>query len=332
MIISRTPFRISFFGGGTDYPHWYNYNKGAVISATINKYCYLNVRFLPPFFKYKYCIRYYLREERLKLDDIKHPSVRESIKYLKINNGIEVVHNADLPAQSGLGSSSSFTVGIINALSALKGRMLTKKELTNHAIYVEQKIIKENVGSQDQSAAAFGGFNRINFGGSAEVIVNPIIINKKFEKSLQENLLLIFSGLSRDAEKVAKDQIINIDKNKDKYEKIYQLVNEAEDILIKQKTPDTFGELLNYQWQLKKTLSHNITNHTVDEMYNLALKNGAIGGKLLGAGNGGFMIFYAKKKNHNKILNKLKNFLHVPFRFDYTGSQIIYFSHGTKIK
>jgi len=329
MIISRTPFRISFFGGGTDYPKWYKKNKGSVISTTINKYCYINTRYLPPFFKYKYCIRYYQREERSRIQDINHPSVRECIKYLKIKEGIEIVHNADLPALSGLGSSSAFTVGLLNAFSALRGKMLTKKELTNDALYIEQKKIKENVGSQDQSAAAFGGLNRIDFGGRAEVLVNPIVLDKKYENILQENLLLVFSGLSRKADNVAKEQISKIDLNKEKYEKIYELVNEAENILRKKKNLDTFGELLNYQWKLKKSLSSSITNSKIDEIYNTAIKNGAIGGKLLGAGNGGFMLFYAKKKNHAKILNRLNKFLHVPFRFDYTGSQIVYYSNNT---
>lgn len=326
MIISRTPFRISFFGGGTDYPKWYKKNKGSVISTTINKYCFITARYLPPFFKYKYCIRYYKREERSRIKDIRHPSVRECLKYLKIKNGIEIVHNADLPALSGLGSSSSFTVGLLNAFSALNGKMLTKKELTNDALYIEQKKIGENVGSQDQSIAAFGGLNRIDFGGQAEVLVNPIVLDSTYEKNFQENLLLVFSGLSRKADNVAKEQISKIDLNKLKYEKIYRLVDEAENILRKKRNLDAFGELLNYQWELKKTLSSNITNNKIDEIYNIAIKNGAIGGKLLGAGNGGFMLFYAKKKNHSKILNKLNKYLHVPFRFDYTGSQIIYYS------
>jgi D-glycero-alpha-D-manno-heptose-7-phosphate kinase len=326
MIISRTPFRISFFGGGTDYPSWYKKNKGSVISTTINKYCYINARYLPPFFDYKYCIRYYLREEKKKLDDIKHPSVRECLKLLKIKAGIEIVHNADLPALSGLGSSSAFTVGLLNAISALEGKMLTKKDLVNNALYIEQKKNKENVGSQDQSSAAFGGLNRIDFGGRAEVLVNPIVLDKSYENILQENLLLIFSGLSRKADDVAKEQISKIELNKEKYKKIYKLVDEAEEILKKKKSLGGFGELLNYQWQLKKSLASNITNNKIDEIYNLAIKNGALGGKLLGAGNGGFMVFYAKKKNHGKILSKLNKFLHVPFRFDYTGSQIIYYS------
>ncbi len=328
MIISRTPFRISFFGGGTDYPEWYKKNNGSVISTTINKFCYINTRYLPPFFKYKYCIRYYEREERLKIDEIKHPSVRECLKFSKIKDGIEIVHNADLPALSGLGSSSSFTVGLLNALSALKGRMLTKKELTNNAIYIEQKMIKENVGSQDQSAASFGGLNRIDFGGPNELVVNPIVLDKSYEKKFQDNLLLIFTGLSRKASVVAKEQISKIRDNKKKYLKLYDIVNEAEEILRNKKNVDQIGELLKYQWKIKKTLSSSITNEKIEKIISVGEKNGAIGAKLLGAGSGGFIVFYARKKNHQKILKSLKKHLYVPFRFDHTGSQIIYYSNN----
>ena len=327
MIISRTPFRVSFFGGGTDYPEWYKNNKGSVISTTINKFSYINVRVLPPFFKYKYCIRYFKREERNKIQQIQHPSVRETLKYFGIKDGIEIVHNADLPALSGLGSSSTFTVGLVKAISALQGKMLTKKELANYAIIIEQNKIKEKVGSQDQSAAAFGGFNKIDFmGENTSFVVNPIILDKNYETKLQENLILIFSGLSRKGAEITTDQIKNIKKKSEKYEKMYELVNEAYDILKKRKSVDNFGELLNHQWKLKKTFSDKITNPEIDKIYNKAIKAGAIGGKLLGAGNGGFLLFYARKKNHNKIMNSLKDYLHVPFNFDTTGSQVIYYS------
>tara|TARA_Y100000816_G_scaffold292391_1_gene287405 strand:+ start:4106 stop:5095 length:990 start_codon:yes stop_codon:yes gene_type:complete len=327
MIISRTPFRVSFFGGGTDYPEWYKNNKGSVISTTINKFSYINVRVLPPFFKYKYCIRYFKREERNKIQQIQHPSVRETLKYFGIKDGIEIVHNADLPALSGLGSSSTFTVGLVKAISALQGKMLTKKELANYAIIIEQNKIKEKVGSQDQSAAAFGGFNKIDFmGENTSFVVNPIILDKNYETKLQENLILIFSGLSRKGAEITTDQIKNIKKKSEKYEKMYELVNEAYEILKKRKSVDNFGELLNHQWKLKKTFSDKITNPEIDKIYNKAIKAGAIGGKLLGAGNGGFLLFYARKKNHNKIMNSLKDYLHVPFNFDTTGSQVIYYS------
>lgn len=327
MIISRTPFRISFFGGGTDYPQWYKKNKGSVISTTINKFSYINVRYLPPFFKYKYCIRYFKREEKENINQIEHPSVRETFKYFKINEGIEMVHNADLPALSGLGSSSTFTVGLVKAISALNGKMLTKKELANYAIEIEQNKIKENVGSQDQTAAAFGGLNRIDFMGSkTSFVVNPIILDKSYEKKFEENLILIFTGQSRRGELIAKDQISKIRDKKDQYKKMYDLVNEADYILKNRKNLDGLGELLNYQWKLKKTFSDKITNPEIDKIYSMAIKAGAIGGKLLGAGNGGFMLFYARKKDHKKIINRLKGYLHVPFYFDNTGCQIVYYS------
>ncbi len=327
MIISRTPFRISFFGGGTDYPQWYKKNKGSVISTTINKFSYINVRYLPPFFKYKYCIRYFKREEKENINQIEHPSVRETFKYFKINEGIEMVHNADLPALSGLGSSSTFTVGLVKAISALNGKMLTKKELANYAIEIEQNKIKENVGSQDQTAAAFGGLNRIDFMGSkTSFVVNPIILDKSYEKKFEENLILIFTGQSRRGELIAKDQISKIKDKKDQYKKMYDLVNEADYILKNRKNLDGLGELLNYQWKLKKTFSDKITNPEIDKIYSMAIKAGAIGGKLLGAGNGGFMLFYARKKDHKKIINRLKEYLHVPFYFDNTGCQIVYYS------
>ena len=327
MIISRTPFRISFFGGGTDYPQWYKKNKGSVISTTINKFSYINVRYLPPFFKYKYCIRYFKREEKKNINQIEHPSVRETFKYFKINEGIEMVHNADLPALSGLGSSSTFTVGLVKAISALNGKMLTKKELANYAIEIEQNKIKENVGSQDQTAAAFGGLNRIDFMGSkTSFVVNPIILDKSYEKKFEENLILIFTGQSRRGELIAKDQISKIKDKIDQYKKMYDLVNEADYILKNRKNLDGLGELLNYQWKLKKTFSDKITNPEIDKIYSMAIKAGAIGGKLLGAGNGGFMLFYARKKDHKKIINRLKEYLHVPFYFDNTGCQIVYYS------
>ncbi len=327
MIISRTPFRISFFGGGTDYPQWYKKNKGSVISTTINKFSYINVRYLPPFFKYKYCIRYFKREEKENINQIEHPSVRETFKYFKINEGIEMVHNADLPALSGLGSSSTFTVGLVKAISALNGKMLTKKELANYAIEIEQNKIKENVGSQDQTAAAFGGLNRIDFMGSkTSFVVNPIILDKNYEKKFEENLILIFTGQSRRGELIAKDQISKIKDKIDQYKKMYDLVNEADYILKNRKNLDGLGELLNYQWKLKKTFSDKITNPEIDKIYSMAIKAGAIGGKLLGAGNGGFMLFYARKKDHKKIINRLKEYLHVPFYFDNTGCQIVYYS------
>lgn len=326
MIISRTPFRISFFGGGTDYPKWYKKNSGSVISATINKYCYINVRKLPPFFNYNYYIRYYKREQVSKISMIKHPSVRECLNYVKLNFGVEIVHNADLPARSGLGSSSTFTVGLLNALTSLKNKGLTKKELTLKSIHIEQNLIKENVGSQDQVAASFGGINRIDFGGKLKFTVNPYILKNHYEDKFISNLILIFTGITRNASNVAKTQLNQMNSKYEEYKKIMDITKEADEILRKGKNPDLLGELLDEQWKIKKKLSSKISNHNIEKIYKIAKSNGAIGCKLLGAGVGGFMLIYARKHNHNKIISSLNEYLHVPFNFDYTGSQIIYFS------
>ncbi len=326
MIISRTPFRISLFGGGTDYPKWYNKNFGSVINVTINKYCYINVRKLPPFFNYKYYIRYYQREQVEKLNKIKHPSVRECLKFVNLKYGVEIVHNADLPARSGIGSSSTFTVGLLNALMALKNQTLTKKELSLKSIHLEQNILKENVGSQDQIAASFGGLNRIDFGGKSKFTINPYVLNPTYEKKINSNLILIFTGIERSASSIAKKQLKSMESNQNKYEKILKITREADDILRKNKNPDLLGELLDEQWKIKKNLSSDISNNKIEKIYKNAKLNGAIGCKLLGAGAGGFMLIYARKKNQKKIINSLKNFLYVPFNFDYTGSQIIYYS------
>jgi len=328
MIISRTPFRISFFGGGTDYPIWYNKNPGKTISATINKYAYITARKLPPFFDYKHRIQYYLREEVNSLKEIKHPVVREVAKAINIEDGMEIVHNADLPARSGVGSSSTFTVGLIHALCAMKRQLVTKRELALRAIDIEQNVIGEAVGSQDQTAAAFGGLNLIDFNKSKTFQVSEMIISDERLKSLQDSLLLCFTGFSRTAEIIAKKQIDVTPKKEKELYKMLEILNEAKEVLYNKKIPiEEFGKLLNEQWFLKKNLTKHISNPQIDEIYNTAIESGAIGGKLLGAGGGGFMVFFANKKNHKKIKENLKKKLFVPFRFEKTGSQIIYFSH-----
>ena len=329
MIISRTPLRISFFGGGTDYPAWYNQNEGITISTSINKYAYITVRELPPFFKFKYRIQYYLKEEVSSLNKIKHPVVREAIKYLNIKKGIELFHNADLPARSGLGSSSTFTVGVLNALYALKQKMVAKRQLALDAINLEQNIIGEAVGSQDQTIASFGGFNLIEFNKAKTFEVKNIIISNDRLKFLEENLILLFTGFSRTAETIAKHQIKSIPFKENELHKMNEITNEAKKIITNNRNSiDEFGNLLNEQWHLKKSLTNKISNSQIDNIYNVAISSGALGGKLLGAGGGGFMLFYAKKKNHKKIKKALKGKLIVPFKFENTGSQIIYFSRS----
>jgi D-glycero-alpha-D-manno-heptose-7-phosphate kinase len=327
MIITRTPFRISFFGGGTDYPVWYRENGGRVISTTIDKYCYVTLRELPPFFKYKHLLRYFEREEANTIDEIKHPSIRECLKYLDMKKNIELVHHADLPAQSGLGSSSTFTVGLLMAGYALNNQMRTKSQLAHDAIEIEQRRIVEAVGSQDQTAAAFGGFNRINFGGFRELEVTPLTISTEKMRNLQDHLMLFFTGFSRNASDIAQKQIENTNSKTKELDIMVELCKEAEELLVSSENGFLeWGELLNEQWKVKKSMTNLITNSKIDEMYEQAIRSGALGGKLLGAGGGGFMLFFVPPEKHEQLKANLNNILHVPFRFDFSGSQIVYHS------
>ena len=326
MIISRTPFRISFFGGGTDYPAWYEKNGGAVLSTTIDKYCYISCRYLPPFFEHKTRIVWSKLESVKNHNDIEHPAVRGILASMNINDGVEIHHDGDLPARSGVGSSSSFTVGLINALSALQGRMLTKKQLALEAIKTEQEILKENVGSQDQVASAFGGFNKIEFGGPEKIKVDPITITSPKLRSLENHLMFFFTGLSRTASEIAAEQVENTrNQSKDKeLKQIHHMVDQSVDILNNGNLED-FGRLLNESWQIKRSLASNITNPKIDEIYEAARSAGALGGKISGAGGGGFVLFFVKPENQPQVREKLKNLLHVPIRFETAGSQIIFY-------
>jgi len=333
MIISRTPFRISFFGGGTDYPTRYKEHGGAVISASINKYCFITGRYCSPFFDYKYLLRYYLREEAKSIQEIRHPSVRECLNFLNFDEGVEIVHHADLPARSGLGSSSSFTVGMLNTLYALKSYMATKKELALNAIHVEQDLIGESVGSQDQTCAAFGGLNKITFGGPDHISVSPIFLSEKRSRELQKNLILVFTGFSRNASDIAKKQIETTKEKGSEFRLMSELVDEAFEILQNPNRPmDDFGRLLDQQWQIKRGLTDLITNSDIDAIYEAGKDAGALGGKLLGAGGGGFMLFYVKPELRQKIVEAVKKCLFVPFSFEYMGSQIIYHSNDNNFQ
>ena len=326
MIISRTPHRISFFGGGTDYPAYYLKHGGKVLSASIDKYCFLSVRKLPPFFAHKHRIVYSKMENVNTIDEIMHPSVRETLRYTEVNYGVSVHHDGDIPARSGMGSSSAFTVGLLNSLYALEGKMITKEHLTKEAIYIEQELIKENVGSQDQTSAAYGGFNIIEFVPNGEIVVAPIIIKPERLRELEKNLVLIFTGFSRVASEVAEDKIQSIPNNKDNLSQMKALVDKAYKIITSSnKSLSEFGEVLNETWHLKKRLSNKVTMPEVDELYETAIKSGAIGGKLCGAGRGGFMVFYVEQKNQSKLIGALKRYLHVPFNFDFDGSKIIFY-------
>ena len=328
MIIVRTPLRISLFGGGTDYPSWFKKYGGSVISTSINRYNYLTSRWLPQFFDYKYRIRYFLKEEVLNINDIKHPSVKACAKFLNISDGFEVVHCSDLPAQTGLGSSSSFTVGMLHSFYSLLSKTPTKRELAVNAINVEQNIIKESVGSQDQVVAAFGGFNRIDFKTDENFEVTPIVISQKRLKELEGNLLLCFTGLSRSASSVAELQIKKTPSRYKELKKIQDITEEAFKVITSDNSLEDIGFLLNEHWKLKSSLTDKISNEFIDKIYETALSNGALGGKLLGAGGGGFMLFYAKKEKHEKIKNSLKEFIFVPINFEFSGSKVVYFSHS----
>lgn len=328
MIISRTPFRVSFFGGGTDYPAWYREHGGAVISTAINKYCYITCRYLPPFHDFKYLIRYYKREETQTLEEIQHPSVRESLRFMGLERGVDIVHHADLPARSGLGSSSTFTVGLLHALHALKHEMPTKRQLAINAIRVEQDMIGEHVGSQDQTAAAFGGLNRIEFGGVNEIAVTPLIVAPQRLERLQQHLMLFFTGFSRTASDVAKDQIAQIPNRVRELRDMVGLVGEAQAVLTsKQDRLEDFGRLLDQQWRIKRGMSSRVSTSEVDAMYETALGAGALGGKLLGAGGGGFLLLFVRPEQQQRVTQALDKLLLVPARFDHLGSQIIYYSH-----
>jgi D-glycero-alpha-D-manno-heptose-7-phosphate kinase len=327
MIICRTPTRISFFGGGTDYPKWYLENGGEVLSTTINKYSYITIRHLPKFFDYKYRIRYYKTEETQTVEEIQHPSVRECARFLDLNEGFEIAHNSDLPAGSGLGSSSTFTVGMLHAIHALQNYMPTKRELALNAIHVEQQLIGEAVGSQDQVAAAWGGFNKISFSSENTFELDPIIMEKDRLVELQSKLLLCFTGFARSAPEIALHQIKETSSRHKELSEMQSLTKEAFSILRSKAPIDDFGGLLDTQWKIKKSLTNKISNPLIDEIYSAGINAGASGGKLLGAGGGGFMLFYAHPSKHQSIKASLKEKLFVPFRFENTGSKIVYFSH-----
>ncbi len=324
MIISKTPFRISLFGGGTDYPSWYRDNGGSVLATAIDKYCYISCRHLPPFFEHKHRIVYGKVESVKEIEEIQHPVVRAVLSTLGTRAGLEIHHDGDLPARSGLGTSSSFTVGLINAMNAMKGLQTSKDDLAKQAIYIEQEVLKENVGSQDQILAAFGGFNKIDFNTDDSFIITPVIINKELTCKLQDHMLLFFTGLSRYASDIAKDKIANIKNNFRELTQMKEMVNEGLSILHRPSDPiKDLGKLLRESWKLKRSLSTKVSTPQIDEIYETGINAGAIGGKILGAGGGGFILFFAAPENHNKILDRLKNLVHVAFNFDNTGSKIV---------
>ena len=328
MIITKTPFRMSFFGGGTDMEEYFKKNNGAVLSTTIDKYCYVNVRHLPPFFDYKTEIAYSKTERVQDINEIEHPAVRNAMKELDMHQ-IRLTYEADLPARSGLGTSSSFAVGMLNAFYALKGKYVSKKRLADEAINLERELCNESGGWQDQIAASFGGFNRINFSNNGYEVL-PIIISPERKEKLNKNLFMFFTGFTRfssDIQKINNENKNDKEKKEETLKKMYELVDEAEKILTdKNRDLDDFGRLLDYSWKLKKQTGKAVSTSNIDALYERGIKAGALGGKLLGAGGGGFLVFYAQPENHERLKQELKDLLYIPFEFENEGTKVLYYS------
>jgi len=331
MIISRTPVRLSFFGGGTDYREYFERNGGAVLGTTIDKYTYVSVNRLSDFFEYKIRVGYSKAELVNDLNDIIHPSVRETLKFKKQNGNLDIHIFADLPAKTGLGSSSSFTVGFLNALYALEGKTISKQKLAEESIYIEQKLIKENVGCQDQAHAAFGGFNIIEFNKSG-LSVRPVVISQEKYDFLSKSMMVFFTGITRYASEIVAEQIENTKtSNMDGYlQRMHQMVYEAETVISNNERHEmvkNLGKLLHESWLLKKRLSHRISSDVIDDIYETCLKAGAYGGKLAGAGGGGFLFLLTPIERQQQIKDALQGYLQVNFNFENEGSKIIYLTH-----
>lgn len=320
-VMSKTPYRVSFFGGGTDYPAWYRENPGAVLVTSIDKYCHLWCRWLPPFFHHKHMVVYSEVERPQEIDEIRHPSARETLRHMGITEGTEIHHAGDLPHRAGMGTSSAFTVGLLHVLYALRETVPSKLKLATEAIHIEQDLIKENVGSQDQTISAFGGFNRIEFSGEHKIAVQPIKSERL--KKLESCLLLFFTGFSRTASQIAKEQIEKVKDTQSTLTSLYEMVDEGERILNGAGDLRDFGRLLGESWGLKKRLSNKVSTDYIDYIYANAIGAGAIGGKLLGAGGGGFLLFFVEPDLQAKVKERLSSLLHVPFKFEAGGSRII---------
>lgn len=325
MIITQTPFRMSFFGGGTDIESFFKENGGSVLSTTFDKYCYVTVRHLPRFFDYSTDLTYSKSEHVNSVDEIEHPAIRNAMKMLDMRE-LRLTYDADLPARSGLGTSSSFVVGMLNAFYALKGKYVDKKRLANEAIYIERVLCNESGGWQDQIAAAFGGFNRINFWGN-EYEVFPVIISPERKQQLNRNLMLFFTGFTRFSSDVQKANALGKCDRFAQLKEMHQLVNEAEAILTdKHRDLDEFGHLLDWTWKLKRQVGAAVSTESIDVLYEKGIKAGALGGKLLGAGGGGFLLFYVPPEHQNTVKAELKDLLHIPFEFENKGTQVLHYT------
>ena len=328
MIISRTPFRISFFGGGTDYPVWYREHGGAVLGTTIDKYCYLTLRDLPPFFPHRTRLVYSVIETVDDNRQIGHPSVRECLRYVGIDRGLEIHHDGDLPSRTGLGSSSSFTVGMLNALYSMCGIHRSKMQLALEAIHVEQELIGESVGSQDQTLAALGGFQRVEFHRDGSIEALPIVLSADRRREFESHLLLVFTGFVRNASDIAQEQIKETPNRTRELEAMRQLVDEATDVITGHSDITEFGRLLHESWMLKRSLTDLISSKSFDELYDGAMRAGAVGGKMLGAGGGGFALFFVPPEARAKVIESLGGLMHVPVRLEHSGAQIVFYEPG----
>lgn len=325
MIITKTPFRMSFFGGGTDLESYFKENGGAVLSTTFDKYCYVNVRHLPRFFDYSTELSYSKTERVTRIDDIVHPAIRNAMKMLDMHE-LRLTYEADLPARSGLGTSSSFAVGMLSAFYALKGQYADKKKLADDAIHLERVLCNEAGGWQDQIAAAFGGFNRINFiDNSYEVL--PVIINSDRKHQLNRNLMMFFTGFTRFSSDMQKANNVTADEKKAQLREMFSLVNEAENVLTNKNTNlDEFGKLLDYTWKLKRQTGSNISTSCIDSFYQRGINAGALGGKLLGAGGGGFLVFYVNEEHQESVRKAMSDLMYIPFEFESGGTRVIHYS------
>ena len=330
MIISRTPFRVSFFGGGTDYPTWFREHGGKVLTSTINRYCYITTRLLPPFFDQRSRIVWSKIELVNAAEEIEHPAVRAALQFLDIREGVEIHHVGDLPARSGLGSSSAFTVGLLHALYALKGEMANKPRLADDAIYIEQQMLMEAVGIQDQIQVAYGGVNLIEIPSNGRYQVSPVIMPTERTCEFESHLMLFFTGISRFASEIAQSQIKAIPDKTKELRAMGAMVDEALHVLAGRGSLDDFGRLLHESWLLKRSLTAKISSQTVDEAYEAARRAGAIGGKLLGAGGGGFMLFFVPPASQQRVREALRKLLEIPFGFEHVGTQIIFCDPGTR--
>lgn len=324
-VISRTPFRLSFFGGGSDYPAWYLVHGGAVISTTINRYCYISCRYLPYFFGIRHRIVWSHIETVNSIAEILHPAVRMGLQLWGFNdyNGVELIHQGDLPARSGIGSSSSFAVGLANVLHALHGSFLEKPELGKVAIDLEQNHLKDNVGSQDQIAAAYGGFNLIQFRTDGNIEVEPVALTPERLSLLQGRIMMFYTGMTRLSSTIAGKLVENLENKYRHIEAMKDMAYEALKI-ARHGDLDDFGRMLHEAWYLKRELVDNISSDTIDQIYESAIAAGALGGKLLGAGGAGFMAFYVPEGQQEKVRDTLHNLLYVPIKFDFSGSNLIY--------